>query len=99
MSIIAVFSTPDHHHSEKEIPFAEIDQYKKEIKMNYYLYSMRIRRRLTQSNLARQAGISRTTLWMLEQKGGHPSRRVGAALCRILQCDYGEVFPDDLSLL
>lgn len=67
--------------------------------MKNRLYSMRIRRGLSQSELARRAGISRTTVYMLERRGGFPSFRIAGALCRALSCDYGEVFPIGISLL
>lgn len=66
--------------------------------MNNQLYSMRVRHRLSQSELARRAGISRTTVCLLERRGGYPSFRVAAAICRVLDCDYGEVFPIGLSM-
>ncbi len=61
--------------------------------MNNNLYMMRVRRRLSQSELARRAGVSRTTVCLLERRGGFPSLRVAVALCRQLECDLGEVFP------
>ena len=67
--------------------------------MDNRLYWMRVRRGLSQSELARRAGISRTTVCLLERRGGLPTLRVAGALCRVLNCDYGEVFPIEVSLL
>ncbi len=67
--------------------------------MNNRLYFARTKRRMTQSELARKAGVSRTTVCMLERHGGYPSMRVATALCNALGCAFLEVFPVDLPML
>lgn len=66
--------------------------------MSNRLYVVRRSRRLTQGELARRAGISRTTVCMLERRGGYPSMRVAVSLCNALGCEFGEVFPIELSV-
>ena len=66
--------------------------------MSNRLYMVRRSRRMTQGELAVMAGISRTTICMLERHGGYPSMRVAIALCNALGCSFEEVFPIDVSL-
>lgn len=66
--------------------------------MNNRLYFMRTKRRMTQSELARKAGVSRTTVCMLERRGGYPTMRVAHSICNALGCAFLEVFPVDLPM-
>ncbi len=62
------------------------------------LYMIRHRRRMTQEELAKAAGVSRSTVCDLERTGRIPSIAVGVRLCRALKCSFEEVFPIDISL-
>ncbi len=57
------------------------------------LYVIRHRRRMTQTELAKAAGVARSTVCNLENTGRIPSIAVGVRLCRALNCRFEEAFP------
>lgn len=62
------------------------------------LYITRMRRGLTQQELAERAGVSRRTICALEQTGRIPTAAVGKKLCYALNCGLEEVFHCDVLL-
>lgn len=60
--------------------------------VNYKLKEARIKKGLSQTELAERAGITVQTLCLIERGRYNPSLKVCTALCRTLGCTLDDVF-------
>lgn len=63
--------------------------------MGYIIRELRVRKGMTQNDLADKAGITRTTLWRLESgKGKVAMTKTLEKIANVLEVDITELFSD-----